>query len=89
MATACKPAAHPIALAGVFSRFENAEGQVVRTFGLVIAWREDSERFGHHGPLVIEPRDVGAWLGKDPDRARSLLAQRQPPVVERRVRARR
>lgn len=84
--TACKPGAHPVALAGVFSRFENAHGEVVRTFGLVTAWREDNERFGHHGPIVIEPRDVGTWLGKDADRARALLAQRQPPVVERGLR---
>lgn len=81
--TACKPPSHPVALAGVFSRFENAQGEVVRTFGLVTAWREDNERFGHHGPIVIEPRDTGVWLGKDADRARALLAQRQPPVVER------
>lgn len=84
--TACKPPAHPVALAGVFSRFENARGEVVRTFGLVTAWREDNERFGHHGPLVIEPRDVAVWLGKDAGRARAVLAQRQPPVVERGLR---
>ncbi|TDR38582.1 SOS response associated peptidase (SRAP) [Tahibacter aquaticus] len=73
--TACKPPAHPVALAGVFSRFENAEGKVIRTFGLVTSWRENTERFGHYGPIVINPRDAGTWVGKDPDRARGLLAE--------------
>jgi putative SOS response-associated peptidase YedK len=73
-------------LAGIFSRFENVHGEVIRTFGLVTAWREDDERFGHHGPVVIDPRDAATWLGKDAARARGLLAQRQPPVVDRALR---
>lgn len=40
-------------LAGVFSRFENAKGKIVRTFSLVTAWRENDERFGHHGPIAL------------------------------------
>jgi putative SOS response-associated peptidase YedK len=87
--TACKPSASRVALAGLFSRFENGQGQVVRTFGLITAWRENEERFGHHGPLVVGDRDADAWLGPDAERARSLLACRQPPVVERSVRPRR
>jgi putative SOS response-associated peptidase YedK len=86
--TACKPTMPRVALAGLFSRFENSDGQVVRTFGLLTAWRENEERFGHYGPLVIGDRDAETWLGADSERARSLLACRQPPVVERSVRRR-
>lgn len=86
--TACKPPAPRVALAGLFSRFENAQGQVVRTFGLVTAWRENEDRFGHHGPLVIADRDAPIWLGGDAERARSLLACRQPPAVEKLLRQR-
>ncbi|MBL8297899.1 MAG: hypothetical protein JNN30_06055 [Rhodanobacteraceae bacterium] len=86
--TACKPPAPRVAVAGLFSRFENAQGQVVRTFGLVTAWWENDERFGHHGPLVIADRDAPIWLGGDAERARSLLACRQPPVIEKWLRQR-
>lgn len=87
-ATACKPPGQRIALAGVFSRFENAEGKVVRTFGVVTAWRENEERFGHHGPIAFDSRDAEAWLRVDAERARTMLACRQPPVEERRIRGR-
>ncbi len=68
--TACKPLAHPVALAGVVSRFENAKGKVIRTFGLVTSWRENNEPFGHYGAIVINPRDAGTWVGKDADPTR-------------------
>lgn len=85
-ATACKPPGQRVALAGVFSRFENAEGKVVRTFGLVTAWRENDERFGHQGPIAFDSRDAEAWLRVDAERARTMLACRQPPVEERGIR---
>jgi len=86
--TACKPPGHRVALAGVFSRFENAEGHVIRTFGWLTAWRENEERFGNHGPIAFDGRDAERWLQADAERARTMLACRQPPVDERPVRRR-
>lgn len=86
--TACRPEGQPLTLAGVFSRIETADGQVVRTFGLLTGWREDAERFGHQSPLVIDRLNGEAWLSTASDRARALLGNRQPPVIERVVRTR-
>lgn len=56
----------PIMVAGVWSQFDDFDGNVHYTFKMIIEYAEgDYSAFGEHVPLIIPGSSISAWLGAD------------------------
>jgi len=74
----------PLALAGVWERYEPAEGEPVESFAIVTAEAEGGLRAIHERtPLILAPGDVDAWLDPtrtDPEALAPLLRPGDVPL---------